>query len=78
MLREFITAHRSELIARCREMITSRRAPRPTQDEIEEGVPLFLDHLVATLQPADSPSGPAWGCRRGPMLTAASSCCMIQ
>ncbi|MBA3452588.1 MAG: HAMP domain-containing histidine kinase [Deltaproteobacteria bacterium] len=50
MLHEFITAQRSEIVARCRAKISSRPAPRATDLELEHGVPLFLDQLTATLQ----------------------------
>jgi hypothetical protein len=52
MLHEFITANRGELIARCRAKIASRPAPRPTDMELEHGVPLFLDQLADTLRRA--------------------------
>ncbi len=60
MLHEFVTANRSEIIARCRAKISSRLAPRPTDDELEYGVPLFLDQLAETLRLASSPN-PAIG-----------------
>jgi signal transduction histidine kinase len=50
MLFEFIETHRAELIARTRAKIASRQAPRPTPEELETGVPLFLDQLVETLR----------------------------
>ncbi len=50
MLHEFITEHRSEIIARCRGKLSSRPAPRPTDDELEHGVPLFLDQIAETLR----------------------------
>lgn len=50
MLHEFITANRTEIIARCRAKIVVRPAPRPTNMELEQGLPLFLDQLAATLR----------------------------
>jgi signal transduction histidine kinase len=50
MLHEFVTAHRHELIARTRAKVAQRLAPRPTQRELETGVPLFLDQLAAALR----------------------------
>jgi signal transduction histidine kinase len=50
MLHEFNTAHRERVIARTREKVACRTAPRPTELEITHGVPLFLDQLVARLQ----------------------------
>ncbi len=56
MLHEFITENRAELIARCRSKIATRAAPRPTDQELEQGVPLFLDQLTETLRSPLSPS----------------------
>jgi signal transduction histidine kinase len=50
MLHEFITANRDEIIERCRARISSRPAPRPTDIELEHGVPIFLDQLVESLR----------------------------
>jgi signal transduction histidine kinase len=50
MLIEFIGAHRDELISRTRAMVASRLAPRPTEEELMSGVPLFLDQLAETLR----------------------------
>jgi signal transduction histidine kinase len=55
MLHQFVTANRQEVIARTRAKVARRSAPRPTQRELETGVPLFLDQLVAALQ-ASPPS----------------------
>ncbi|HEY5946924.1 MAG TPA: HAMP domain-containing sensor histidine kinase [Kofleriaceae bacterium] len=49
MLSEFVTEHRDEIIARCRERVAARMAPRPTQVELEHGIPLFLRQLEHTL-----------------------------
>ena len=46
---QFITANRAEIVARCRAKIASRPASRPTDVELEHGVPLFLDQLANTL-----------------------------
>lgn len=56
MLHEFISIHRDEIINRCRARISTRRAPRPTEVELEHGVPIFLDQLVKSLQLALSQS----------------------
>ena len=53
MLSEFILANRAELIARTRAKVAKRSAPRPTEQEIETGVP-FLDQLAERL--GDRPS----------------------
>jgi len=49
MLLEFIRTNRSELIRRAREKVRTRSAPRPTPDEIESGVPLFLNEFTELL-----------------------------
>jgi signal transduction histidine kinase len=50
MLYEFITLNRDEIIRRCRAKVASRPVPAPTETEIDHGVPLFLDQLVAVLR----------------------------
>jgi signal transduction histidine kinase len=50
MLVEFIVSHRAELIARTRAMVVKRLAPRATEQELESGVPLFLDQLADALR----------------------------
>lgn len=50
MLHEFLTLHREDIIARTRAKVATRTAPRPTEAELEYGVPLFLDQLAETLR----------------------------
>ena len=50
MLHEFLTIHRDEIIALTRGKVAARIAPRPSQDELDNGVPLFLDQLAETLR----------------------------
>jgi len=50
MLFEFLGTHSAELIARTRAKVASRSVPRPTEDELASGVPLFLDQLAETLR----------------------------
>lgn len=50
MLHEFLTLHRDEIVGRTREALVTRIAPRPTQAQLEHGVPLFLDQLIHTLR----------------------------
>ena len=54
VLHEFIKANRDAIIGRTRTKVASRTAPRPTESELKDGVPLFLTQLVAVL---DSSSG---------------------
>jgi hypothetical protein len=50
MLCEFITLNREEIITRCRAKVATRSMPPPSDAEIDHGVPLFLDQLVAMLR----------------------------
>jgi signal transduction histidine kinase len=50
MLDEFLVANRGEILARSRAKLTGRHAPTPTASELENGLPLFLDQLVAILR----------------------------
>jgi len=54
----FLSQHRDEIIARTRAKIAQRVAPRPTTNELDHGIPLFLDQLIATLR-SPSPSDDA-------------------
>jgi len=49
-MHDFLTANRNDLIERCRAKVAERSSPRPTEDELEFGVPLFLDQLIKTLK----------------------------
>ena len=50
MLHEFLSANRDDLIDRCRLKVFQRRAPKPTDAELEHGIPHFLDQLIKTLR----------------------------
>jgi len=50
MLHEFLTAHRTELIARCKDKVAKRLAPPQISLALDHGVPLFLQQLVETLR----------------------------
>jgi len=50
MLHEFLSKHRVELISRCREKVGKRPGPRPTERELQYGIPLFLDQLIRMLR----------------------------
>jgi signal transduction histidine kinase len=50
MLYEFLTVHRDEIIARTRAKVATRMAPRPSEAELEHGVPLFIAQLAETLR----------------------------
>jgi signal transduction histidine kinase len=49
MLQDFITSNREDIIRRCRAKVATRSVPPPTEAEIDHGVPLFLEQLVAAL-----------------------------
>ena len=50
MLHEFLSTNRGAIIARAREKVAARPAPRATEDELASGIPLFLDQLTETLR----------------------------
>jgi signal transduction histidine kinase len=50
MLHEFLSANQADLIDRCRLKIAQRRAPKPTDAELEHGIPHFLGQLIKTLR----------------------------
>jgi signal transduction histidine kinase len=58
MLHEFLTANRSNLINRCKARVEQRHAPNPTDEELEHGIPLFLDQLITMLQIQDNAPQP--------------------
>jgi hypothetical protein len=49
MLTEFLATNHDEIIARTRAKVVSRSTPPPTEDELKNGVPLFLRQLVDRL-----------------------------
>ncbi len=50
MLYNFLIAHRVELVTRCRAKVAKRLAPEATEEELEDGIPLFLEQLIKTLE----------------------------
>jgi signal transduction histidine kinase len=50
LLHELLTAHRIELVDRCKQTAAKRLAPAPAPDGLQYGVPLFLDQIIKTLQ----------------------------
>jgi signal transduction histidine kinase len=53
MLHEFVRRQRSAILERTRAKVAKRTAPRPTEEELKDGVPLFLDQLIQALGRAD-------------------------
>lgn len=58
MLEEFIRARRGEIIELTRTRVALRAAPRPSEVELQNGIPLFLDQLVDALRRAASNPAP--------------------
>jgi signal transduction histidine kinase len=56
MLHEFLAANRVAIIARTRAKVAARPAPRATEEELSNGIPLFLDQLIVALRLSDSAS----------------------
>ncbi len=50
MLQEFLQTHRSEIVARCRALVSTRPPPRAMDRVVEFGVPLFLDQVSERMQ----------------------------
>ncbi|HEY8151624.1 MAG TPA: hypothetical protein VIK51_22135 [Vicinamibacteria bacterium] len=57
VLSEFLTTHHQTIVANSRAKVASRPTPRATSAELETGVPLFLDQLIATLQMEEVTAG---------------------
>jgi len=49
MLHTFLTANRDRIIAKTRDKVVLRSAPRPSDGEITHGVPVFLDQVISRL-----------------------------
>ena len=50
VLHEFLESKRGDIIARAKLKVAARPAPRATETELTEGVPLFFDQLIQTLK----------------------------
>jgi signal transduction histidine kinase len=69
MMHDFLSNNRKDLIERCRAKVARRPARQATSEQLQNGVPLFLDQLIRTLrieqtaEPLDSRriSGPSGG-----------------
>jgi signal transduction histidine kinase len=49
MLHDFIKTNREALIDQCRALVASRSEPKPTDNDLTHGIPIFLDQLIDTL-----------------------------
>lgn len=56
MLREFLSTNRAAIVARTRSKLAVRLAPRVTEEELENGIPVFLDQLIDALGPSERSS----------------------
>jgi signal transduction histidine kinase len=56
MLHDFLSTNRSAIIARARVKVAARPAPLATKQEIESGIPLFLDQLIESLRGSQATS----------------------
>ena len=61
MLSDFIKENRAEILDQARQRVARRSAPKPTDLELEKGIPLFLDQLAESLSAptSDLAFGPA-------------------
>jgi signal transduction histidine kinase len=61
MMRDFLADNREELIERCRARAAQRPARAATALQLQNGVPMFLDQLVAKLDAQQAPSSMGTG-----------------
>lgn len=54
MLDEFILTNRDAIIARAQKRVATRTAPKPSQGELANGIPVFLDQLGDALRLAEA------------------------
>jgi len=45
-LREFLLDHRSLIETQCRETLLNEAAPKPSETELERGIPIFMNQLI--------------------------------
>lgn len=50
MMHDFLIDNRSELELRCRQKVMARPGRLPNEQQLEHGIPMFLDQLIRTLQ----------------------------
>ncbi|MDB5990025.1 MAG: histidine kinase [Herbaspirillum sp.] len=50
MMHNFLSNNHDELIRRCREKVAQRPARKATEEQLQNGVPMFLDQLIRTLR----------------------------
>jgi signal transduction histidine kinase len=57
MMHTFLTNNRAELIARCTAKVALRQQRGATLEQLNNGIPLFLDQLTATLRAEEADEG---------------------
>jgi signal transduction histidine kinase len=57
VLYEFLLTNRDEILVLSRAKLSGRKAPTPTQAELADGLPLFMDQLIAILRAAKNDRG---------------------
>lgn len=70
MMHEFLANNRAELAQRCRQKVGERPGRDATEAQLQNGIPMFLEQLIRTLQiestqhaeQSERVSGPADGC----------------
>jgi signal transduction histidine kinase len=68
-MHEFLFNNRADLVQRCRDKVSTRLGRLASSDQLENGIPIFLDQLIRTLQSEQTQdreesvyiSGPAGG-----------------
>lgn len=50
MMYEFLSANRAELERRCREKVASRENRNATREQLDNGIPIFLEQLIQALE----------------------------
>jgi signal transduction histidine kinase len=50
MLADFVVANRDSIIAAAQARVASRSSPRPSHEEFQNGIPIFLEQLVVALR----------------------------
>ena len=53
MMQDFLSNNRHELISRCKDKVSRRSKRKATGEQLLNGVPLFLEQLIRTLQAED-------------------------
>jgi signal transduction histidine kinase len=57
VLYEFLIANRDEILVRSRAKLSGRKVPTPTPAELADGLPLFVEQLIAILRAAKGDRG---------------------